>query len=208
MSAAAGLNGGLPCWRPCWTTVLSAVLVVAAVPLALVGYILLIECDRQAACRGERSGARPWLWLAPALTFLGVFLVYPTIATIVRSFQNRRGDEFAGAENYIWFFTRQRHADRPAEQRAVGGAPAAARRRPRTVGRGPGRPREVREHGEVGRLPADGDQLRRRGRDLATDVRAGPEDGTLNARDCRRVSPSPGSAAPRNNLMLISSASG
>jgi alpha-glucoside transport system permease protein len=51
------------------------------------------------------KGARPWLWLLPALTFLGVFLVYPTIATIFRSFMNRRGSEFIGLDNYSWFFT-------------------------------------------------------------------------------------------------------
>jgi alpha-glucoside transport system permease protein len=39
--------------------------------------------------------------------FLGVFLVYPTFATIVRSFQNRRGDEFVGTENYAWFFSQE-----------------------------------------------------------------------------------------------------
>ena len=50
-------------------------------------------------------GLRPWLWLAPALAFLGVFLVYPTIATIIRSFMNRRGNSFIGLENYQWFFS-------------------------------------------------------------------------------------------------------
>jgi alpha-glucoside transport system permease protein len=44
--------------------------------------------------------------MAPALAFLGVFLVYPTIATIIRSFQNRRGDAFIGLDNFVWFFTR------------------------------------------------------------------------------------------------------
>jgi alpha-glucoside transport system permease protein len=38
--------------------------------------------------------------------FLGTFLVYPTIKTFVRSFQNRRGDAYVGFENYKWFFTR------------------------------------------------------------------------------------------------------
>ena len=35
-----------------------------------------------------------------------MFLVYPTLATILRSFQNRRGDAFSGGENYVWFFSR------------------------------------------------------------------------------------------------------
>ena len=85
---------------------LSAVVVVAAVPLALVGYILLIETVVKRLPRRVARAARPWLWLAPALLFLGVFLVYPTLATILRSFQDRRGEEFAGGENYVWFFSR------------------------------------------------------------------------------------------------------
>jgi alpha-glucoside transport system permease protein len=46
---------------------------------------------------------RPWLWLAPALAFLGVFLVYPTIGTVVRSFQDRFGKAWVGLANYSWF---------------------------------------------------------------------------------------------------------
>ena len=51
------------------------------------------------AASGRGCGSRP------ALTFLGVFLVYPTIATIIRSFQNRRGNAFVGLDNYQWFFS-------------------------------------------------------------------------------------------------------
>jgi alpha-glucoside transport system permease protein len=47
---------------------------------------------------------RPWLWLLPALLFLFVFLVYPTIGTIVQSFQNTAGTAFVGLDNYLWFF--------------------------------------------------------------------------------------------------------
>jgi alpha-glucoside transport system permease protein len=84
---------------------LAAAFVVVAVPAVLVGYILLIEAILRRVPRRLAPGLRPWLWLAPALAFLGVFLVYPTIATIIRSFMNRRGDTFIGLENYQWFFT-------------------------------------------------------------------------------------------------------
>jgi alpha-glucoside transport system permease protein len=84
---------------------LAAAVVVVAVPAVLIGYILLVEFVLRRVPRRVAPGLRPWLWLAPALTFLGVFLVYPTIATIVRSFQNRRGDDFVGVENYEWFFS-------------------------------------------------------------------------------------------------------
>jgi alpha-glucoside transport system permease protein len=86
---------------------LAAVLVVAVVPLVLAGYILGVEAVVTRLPKRWGLGIRPWLWLAPGLTFLGVFLVYPTIATFNRSFQNRRGDAYVGLENYKWFFTRE-----------------------------------------------------------------------------------------------------
>jgi alpha-glucoside transport system permease protein len=85
--------------------IVAAIVFAIAVPLVLVGYILLIEWILRRVPRRWAPGLRPWLWLAPALTFLGVFLVYPTIATIVRSFQNRRGNDFVGLDNYAWFFS-------------------------------------------------------------------------------------------------------
>jgi alpha-glucoside transport system permease protein len=44
-------------------------------------------------------------FLAPALVFLAVWIVYPTIRTIVRSFYDRSGDEFVGIDNYEKLFT-------------------------------------------------------------------------------------------------------
>ena len=42
----------------------------------------------------------PWLWLAPALALLGVFLVYPVIDTLRRSFLDERSKSFVGFDNY------------------------------------------------------------------------------------------------------------
>lgn len=42
----------------------------------------------------------PWLWLAPALFLLGVFLVYPSIDTFRRSLLDRRSGSFVGLDNY------------------------------------------------------------------------------------------------------------
>lgn len=42
----------------------------------------------------------PWLWLAPTLALLGVFLVYPTIDTFRRSFLDARSQSFVGLDNY------------------------------------------------------------------------------------------------------------
>jgi alpha-glucoside transport system permease protein len=44
-------------------------------------------------------------FLAPAAIFLGVWIVYPTIYTIWRSFYDRSGDEFVGLDNYEQIFT-------------------------------------------------------------------------------------------------------
>ena len=42
----------------------------------------------------------PWVWLAPSLVLLGVFLVYPSIDTFRRSFQDSRSEDFVGLDNY------------------------------------------------------------------------------------------------------------
>ena len=45
------------------------------------------------------------LFLGPALVILTVWVVYPTISTIIRSFYDRSGDEFVGVENYETLFS-------------------------------------------------------------------------------------------------------
>jgi alpha-glucoside transport system permease protein len=42
----------------------------------------------------------PWLWLAPTLLLLGVFLVYPAVDTIRRSFLDNSSDSWVGLDNY------------------------------------------------------------------------------------------------------------
>ncbi len=83
---------------------LTAVIVVVGVPAVLVGYIWATEQVLRLLPERVKPRIRPWLWLAPALGFLGLFLVYPTVGTIVRSFQNRAGTAFIGLDNYGWFF--------------------------------------------------------------------------------------------------------
>src|SRR5262249_16103602 len=48
---------------------------------------------------------RPAIFLAPALLFLGVTLVVPTIRTIYLSFRSRRGEELVGLRNYQSVFS-------------------------------------------------------------------------------------------------------
>ena len=52
----------------------------------------------------QRYGAAI-IFLAPTLVLLGVWIVYPTIRTIIRSFYDKDGDEFIGLDNYETLFT-------------------------------------------------------------------------------------------------------
>jgi alpha-glucoside transport system permease protein len=82
----------------------TAVIVVLGVPAVLIGYIWLTERVLGLLGQRARPRLRPWLWLAPALAFLIVFLVYPSIGSLIRSFQNAAGTKFVGLDNYAWFF--------------------------------------------------------------------------------------------------------
>ena len=82
----------------------TAIGVVVGVPAVLVGYIYLTEVLLRSIPERSRPQIRPWLWLLPAFLFLFLFLIWPTILTILRSFQGQT-DEFVGLENYFWFFT-------------------------------------------------------------------------------------------------------
>ena len=59
-----------------------------------------------------KPGWRKWLlplsFLGPALFLLGVWVVYPMLATMWRSLFSDRGDEFVGIENYEQIFTDDR----------------------------------------------------------------------------------------------------
>lgn len=66
----------------------------------------------EAATATPKRGGAPWrgrlvplLFLGPALVFLVVWIVYPTVWTIVRSFFDRGGSEFVGLDNYVDIFT-------------------------------------------------------------------------------------------------------
>jgi alpha-glucoside transport system permease protein len=83
---------------------ITAAIVVFGVPAALVGYILLTERLIRAFPESRQGRIRPWFWIAPALAFLIVFLIYPTINTLVLSFEDKLSKNFVGLDNYIWFF--------------------------------------------------------------------------------------------------------
>ena len=84
--------------------ILMLLIAVIGVPLLLVGYIRLSE---PLAGRKPRRAARirPWLWLAPTLLLLAVFLVYPVIATIFASLKDADSTHWIGLANYATVFT-------------------------------------------------------------------------------------------------------
>ncbi len=85
--------------------VITAAIVVFGVPAVLIGYIWATEQVVRRTPQRLQGRIRPWLWLAPALALLAFFLVYPTIGTLIYSFQNRFGTGWKGLDNYGWFFT-------------------------------------------------------------------------------------------------------
>jgi alpha-glucoside transport system permease protein len=83
---------------------ITAAIVLFGVPAALVGYILGTERLIAALPERRQGRIRPWFWIAPALAFLIVFLIYPTINTLALSFQDKLSKNFVGLDNYVWFF--------------------------------------------------------------------------------------------------------
>lgn len=62
--------------------------------------------DGAASARQDRlrTSIRPWLFLFPALFFMGVYLLFPVVETLRLTFFNRTGTSFVGFSNYIWAF--------------------------------------------------------------------------------------------------------
>jgi alpha-glucoside transport system permease protein len=79
-------------------------LVVVAVPAVTVAYALLTERLVRLVPDRRRAAVRPWLWLAPAFVLLILYLIYPTIRTLILSFQDRGGEEFVDLDNYLDLF--------------------------------------------------------------------------------------------------------
>jgi alpha-glucoside transport system permease protein len=52
-----------------------------------------------------RDRVRPFAFVGPALVLLAVFLLYPTINTIILSFKDQKGESWVGLDNYTAVFT-------------------------------------------------------------------------------------------------------
>ncbi len=83
---------------------INAAIVVIGVPGVLIGYIWGTEQVLRVLPERRKPQVRPWLWLAPALAFLALFLIWPMFGTILRSFQDNTGKKFVGLDNFFWFF--------------------------------------------------------------------------------------------------------
>jgi len=84
--------------------ILTALIAVIGIPILLVGYIQVGEWILSRLPRRIAQLMRPYVWVFPAVGFATVFMVLPTINTIVISFQNAKGEP-VGLDNYVFFFT-------------------------------------------------------------------------------------------------------
>jgi alpha-glucoside transport system permease protein len=84
--------------------ILTALIAVIGIPILLVGYIQLGEWILSRLPKRLAQLMRPYVWVFPAVAFATVFMVLPTINTIIISFQNARGEP-VGLDNYVFFFT-------------------------------------------------------------------------------------------------------
>src|SRR5881397_127613 len=85
--------------------IVTVVAAVVAIPIILVGYLLVSERLVAALPRQLQPRVRPYLWIFPAVGFATVFMVIPTINTIFLSFLDRKSVNFVGLANYVYFFT-------------------------------------------------------------------------------------------------------
>lgn len=85
--------------------VILALVVLIGVPAATVAYVALVEWAMARLPVKVRPRVRPWLWLAPVIILLTVFLVYPSINTLVLSLLDRNSETYVGTDNYQYVFT-------------------------------------------------------------------------------------------------------
>ena len=85
--------------------VITAAVAVVAVPIVLLGYIILGERIIERLPEGPQGWIRPYFWALPAIGFATIFMVYPLIRTVFISFRNSADTKWVGLDNYVYFFT-------------------------------------------------------------------------------------------------------
>lgn len=84
---------------------ITALIVVIGVPAVLLGYIVITERLIHLVPDRWQGRVRPWVWLFPAIAFLTVFLIYPTVYTLYLSVLDKFSKTFVGFDNYAYFLT-------------------------------------------------------------------------------------------------------
>jgi len=87
------------------SNIIIGLITIIGVPLILGIYIFLSEKTVSKFSQKRRKKILPWLWLAPAIFLLIVFLIYPVVNTFLLSLMNSDSTEFIGIKNYIYIFT-------------------------------------------------------------------------------------------------------
>lgn len=86
--------------------------IVIAVVVGVGGvWVLFWAMDRLVSAMPVRvqAAVRPFAFAGPAILLLGFYLVYPTVQTIILSFQDRAGEEFVGFDNYQTILTQSEY---------------------------------------------------------------------------------------------------
>ncbi|MEM9464377.1 MAG: sugar ABC transporter permease [Actinomycetota bacterium] len=92
-------------------TVVESILA-AAVPAGLIGYRIGTTTSPDLRKRAAiDNGSRSWIFLTPALSFIIVTLLIPTIRTLYLSFLDARSEAWAGIDNYTESFTNRTSFD-------------------------------------------------------------------------------------------------
>lgn len=81
----------------------TALTVLAGIAAALAVYWVLNKLAEALPGRWENR-IKPYLYIAPAVAAIGVYLVYPTAVTIVDSLRNSDGTRFVGFDNFVQLF--------------------------------------------------------------------------------------------------------
>lgn len=87
------------------TPLLQVILAIALGCGGVLGLLLLGNSLIERLPYRLRSRLLPWVYLAPALTVLGAYLVLPMLNTVYLSFLDARSERFVGWDNYIYAFT-------------------------------------------------------------------------------------------------------
>jgi alpha-glucoside transport system permease protein len=85
--------------------IITAAIAVIAVPLVLLGYVILGEQIIERLPDTLQKWIRPYYWALPAIGFATVFMIYPLLRTVVISFRNSADTDWIGLANYQYFFT-------------------------------------------------------------------------------------------------------